>query len=182
MSSQIVNSTYTRPQLGLKPTRFNFNVAMFPNTTFTVQSCTIPSVSCTSVKFDNPLQTINLPGDNLEYSPFQIRIMVDEDMLIYAEMYGWMRSHGFATLRNDTAAAVQKTQGHLQLGRNPEMPLSDVYLEVLDGQNNPRVKFTFLDAFPMYIGELKFDTTENGTTYLYCDIEFAYNYFTLDKV
>lgn len=172
--------SYARPQLGVKPQKFHFNVAMFPDVTFTVQKATVPAVSFGVTHADNPLQTLNLPGNTLTYNPLPIRLMLDEELLAYTELYGWMRNLGFPTSKDDFATVSQRF-ATLPPGTDPGMPTCDLFLSVLNSANNPVVQFTFEDAFPIYIGELTFDTTEDGVPYMYVDVEFAYNWFTVNK-
>jgi hypothetical protein len=179
MSTPITQPSYDRPQLGLKPTKFNFMVPMFPDVTFSVQSAVIPSVTLGVASYGNPMQDVHLPGEKLNYTPLQFRLMVDEQLQTYTELYGWMRRLAFPDGKADLASAAL-ANARFNLGGNPAMPMSDCVLQPLDSQNNPIVNFTFRGAFPIYLGELKFDTTEEGTTYLYTDVEFAFTYFTVD--
>jgi hypothetical protein len=180
MSDPISQASYNRPQLGLKPQRFFFMVPLFPDLTFSVQSATIPAVSLGVASYDNPMQDVHLPGEKLTYQPLPLRLMVDEKLQTYIELYGWMRRFAFPDGKPDMASTAM-ANARLRPGDNPAMPMSDVSLIPLDSQNNPIVQFTFRGAFPIYLGELKFDTTEDGTSYLYCDVEFAYTYYTIDS-
>lgn len=180
MSDPVVTASYNRPQLGLKPQRFFMNIPIFPDVPFSVQEATIPAVSLGVAVQNNPVQDIHLPGEKLQYQPLPVRLMVDEGLQTYIELYGWMRRLSFPDNRPDLAS---QAYGNARLPAyvDPAMPMSDLSLLVLDSNNNPTVSFTFRGAFPIYLGDLKFDTTEEGTTYLYLDVEFAYTYFTVDK-
>lgn len=173
-------ASYDRPQLGLKPQRFYFDVPLLPDVTFSVQSAVIPSVTLGVASYSNPMQDVQLPGEKLTYEPLQIKMMVDERLLTYVELYAWMRELAFPIGATDLASTAMQNV-RMGLSTNPKMPQSDASLMVLDSDNNPIMRFTFIGAFPIYIGELRFDTTEDGNTYLFCDVEFAYTYFKIDK-
>lgn len=178
--SDIQIASYDRPQLGLKPQRFYFDVSMLPDVAFSVQSAVIPSVTLGVASYSNPMQDVQLPGEKLTYEPLQIKMMIDEELRTYVQLYGWMRELAFPIGATDIASTVL-ANARIPANSNPKMPTSDAHLIVLDSSNNPVLQFTFRGAFPIYLGDLKFDTTEDGNTYLYCDVEFAFTYFTIDK-
>lgn len=180
MSDPIVTASYDQPQLGLKPHRFSMHIPIFPDVTFSVQEATIPAVSLGVASYDNPLQDIHLPGEKLQYSPLPIRLMVDEELRTYTQLYGWMRREAFPDNKPDLASDAYG-QARLPANVDPSMPMSPLYLLVLDSNNNPVIKFVFWYAFPISLGQLSFDTTEDGASYLYLDAEFAYTYFTIEK-
>lgn len=171
---------YQTPQLGLKPTGFQFSVGMFPNVNFAVQSVTVPPVNFGIAVFENPVQPIKVPGDKLEYGSLHVRLMLDEELVTYMELYGWMRDLGFDPHHADLAHLLQQNRNGL-IKVDKTLPVSDMFLTVLNSKNNPTVTFNFKDAFPIFIGQLSFDTTENGQNYMYCDVEFCFNWFTIDK-
>src|ERR1700758_4118891 len=104
--SEINQASYSRPQLGLKAQRFYFMVPMFPDVTFSVQSANIPSVSLGVAEYANPMQDVQLPGEKVHYQPLQIRLMVDEQLQTYIELYGWMRRFAFPDGHPDLASAA----------------------------------------------------------------------------
>jgi hypothetical protein len=176
----MTTESYKRPSSGINPTRFHFNINQFPDVAFQVQAATVPSVTFGVAHYDNPLQTINVPGDKLEYQPLPVTLLLDEELDAYTKIYGWMRSLGFPTMKDDLATVLQR-QSILGPNVDPGMPQSDIQLILLNSNNNPVIQFTFKDAFPIYVGELQFNTTEEGLNYLTCEFEFAYNWFLVDK-
>src|SRR6185437_1649111 len=165
MSDIISQASYNRPQLGLKPQKFYFIVPMFPDVTFSVVEVSIQEVTLGVASYDNPMQDVQLPGEKLHYQPLQLRLMVDEQLKTYIELYGWMRRFAFPNGHPDLSTAALAT-ARLRPGDDVSMPMSDVSLVPLDSNNNPIVQFTFRGAFPIALGELKFDTTEEGQSYL----------------
>jgi hypothetical protein len=53
---------------------------------------------------------------------------------------------------------------------------------ILDNNNVATVGFTFVDAFPNSIGQIVLATTITGQEYLYCDVNFSYTYFNINKL
>lgn len=176
------NSTasYNRPQLGVKPQHFYFNVPMFPDVTFSVQTAIVPSVTLGVAPYANPMQDVQLPGEKLTYEPLRMTLMLDEEFRTYTELYGWMREFAFPDNRPDLASKAFTSLSRPPLGDDPLIPMCDCNLIALSSANNPLVTFTFRYAFPIYIGELSFDTTEDGEPFIKFDVEFAYTYFTVD--
>lgn len=181
MSNSITTEDFSRPRLGLRPSRFLCDIQMFPDITFSVQSTKIPAVTLGVASQENPLQTLYVPGDKLQYQPLPMRLIVDEQLIAYTKLYGWMRGLAFPTMTSDSASAIQ-SQSRLKPSSNLNMPTTELFLMVLNSNNNPVAKVTFTDAFPIYLGDLTFDTTEDGSSYIYVDVEFRYNYFMVDMV
>ena len=173
-------ASYNRPQLGVKPQHFYFNVPMLADVTFSVQSAVVPAVTLGVASYDNPMQEVQLPGEKLKYEPLRLTLMMDEEFRCYSQLYGWMRDLAFPDNRPDLASKAFFKNMRPPMGDDPSMPMTNCNLMVNDSNNNPIVAFTFRYAFPIYVGELQFDTTEDGTNYIKFDVEFAYTYFTVD--
>jgi hypothetical protein len=180
MADDTTIASYNRPQLGVKPQHFYFNVPMFPDVTFSVQTALVPSVTLGVAPYDNPMQDIQLPGEKLTYEPLRMTLMMDEEFRTYTELYGWLRQFAFPDNRPDLASIAYMQKSRPPLNNDALIPMCDCNLMVNDSANNPIVVFTFRYAFPIYIGELQFDTMDDGTNFVKFDVEFAYTYFTVD--
>ena len=81
----------------LSPLGFRFIVDKLPNVNYFCQSAGPPAVALTELSLPNPLLNLPFAGTKLDYSPFDIRFRVDEDMKNYLEIYDWLV--GLGTLK-----------------------------------------------------------------------------------
>ena len=57
---------------------------------------------------------------------------------------------------------------------------SDASLILLDSNNNPKVKFTFVDAFPVSLQGLDFEISTGSTEYMTGVAMFKYSYYEIE--
>lgn len=99
-----------------------------------------------------------VPGDHLNFEPFNIRIALDEDFAGYTEIFNWLKSH---TEDND-------------------LKVADITLIVLSSHNNTNKSFRFVNAFPTTLGSIEFNVQNTDIEYAYTDVTFRYDYFEID--
>lgn len=134
----------------------------FANIEFFCTSVNLPSISIGAVKKNYLNQEAYFPGDTLAYEALKVRFMVDENMNNYIEAYRWL-----ASLSNKNSVSTKP----------PER--MDIILSVLSSKNTSNRQFQFIDAFPVGISELSFDTQAEGVTYIACDMTLRFNYLNV---
>lgn len=149
----------------LSPIGFGFAVKRLPNVSFFVQGATIPGLSVTQANVATPFKTIILAGDKLEHEPFSITIRMDENMESYREIFNWMvsitKAHSYEQFK-----ALKESEDGLY---------SDASLVILNSKGNPSLEVKFKDIFPINIGQINLNTTEQDVNYVTCDITFEHN-------
>lgn len=141
----------------LSPTGFRvtINSKAFANIEYFCTSATVPSVNLTGAPLPFHGFQNAMPGDRLEFAPFDMRFQLSENMENYIELFNWM------------------TQNQSQ-----DVPTkSDVILTILDSKNNSSNRIRYIDAFPTAIGSLQLITQNTDVEYLTLDASFYYNYF-----
>lgn len=158
----------------LSPLGYKFVITRLPNVDYFCQSITFPSMNLNTASFPNPFQKIPLAGTEISYGTLSITFKVDEDLTNYKEIYDWMIALGFPesyaqyrTLAEKSAVDSKKLK-------------SDASLVILSSSKNPRHEIKFLDAFPVSLTGMKFDSTSTDVNYLEATAEFVFNFFTLD--
>jgi len=146
-----------------KPTGFRLAIdrLKFPNAEFNVQTASIPEISVDAAQYATPQRTIEVSGDKVTYSPFDVSLSVDENLTIYNEIHDWL--FGLVTVAEDRS--INK--------------LRDMTLLVLDSHNNVSREIQFVNAFPTSLSTLDFDVKNTGVDYLVADVSFSYSYFKL---
>lgn len=156
-TSHVTNFRLDIPDLGGTE---NFQVA--------IQNVTIPSITISSVEIPvNPMNTGQIPGTTMMFDPLNVRILVDEELKSYLEVYKWMISVVDYKSMNSTA--------HFE-GTAPKT----IYVNVLDNSKKKIVaKYRFNDAWPSVLGELTYDFTEDTNIPISCIITFMYKSFDI---
>lgn len=173
MAIQLINN------VGLKPTGFLFSIARYPDLEFPIQTVAIPPVSMGVASQNTPQSNVKWPGEKVTYPPLSIRFMLNEDLSNYIELYGWMKGIAAPKMPQDFASTFRRFE--VAVDKQDINQFSDLTLVMLNSNNNPTVQFTFKYAWPTQIGGIQMDTTSDGEEYLYCDAQFDYTYFDVEK-
>lgn len=160
----------------LSPLDFNFKIKKTPHVNFWVQKVNIPSITLPSPIVANPLVRVPYHGEHLLFGDLTVTFKVDEDLQNYLELYKWIRALGPLETREEFKQIqdVPQTSG--------DGILSDVSLTVLSSTKMPNYEIVYVDAFPTFLGEITFNTTEKTINYIEATAVFKYNYFTIHNI
>jgi hypothetical protein len=130
--------------------------AKYVNTAYFSTLVALPAVSLSPVQTNYRNQSAWTPGDHIQYEPLTVTFMVDEDMVNYREMLGWI-----------TANATR-----------PGDPLChDLTLSILTGKNNPNNRIRFMDAFPVSLSGFEFSTQATEVSFISATVTLQYSFF-----
>lgn len=150
--------------------QFELTIARLPETTFNVRSLSLPGMNSSPVLRPTPFVNTPLPGDHIEFSPFTIEFMLDENMENYIEIYLWMIALYFPDDFNQYKSLSQVKPGGFGL-------VSDISLSVLSSGFNKNRTIQFTDAFPTSLGEINFSSQTSDTEYTTCTAQFYFTKF-----
>lgn len=165
----------------LKPNGFKFIVTNIPNVAFFCQGANVPDVGVGVATAFTPLLDYPLPGEKLVYQQLQIRFLIQEDMANYIELYEWLKGIGSPTNTKEYTEYATKRGWQfpgISIESNDRL-LSDCVLIILDSNNNPVKKITFIDAFPTSLSALDFDISTGNTDYFVGLASFAFKYYRI---
>jgi len=154
----------------LSPVGFKFICDNIPNVEFFCQSANIPGVSVSEISVPTPFNPHYVAGDGVNYEELSIRIIVDENMKNWQEIYNWIINLGRP--ENLQGYAEQKKKGLNTQG----------VLTILTGSNTPQIEFHFKEMFPLSISGLSFDVNNTDITYLSADVTFRYNTYSIKNL
>jgi hypothetical protein len=159
----------------LSALNFAFILKRAPHTEFFIQKINLLGLKLESPKVGTPFVNMQVPGEHLTYEPLAISFKVDEDLKNYLEIHDWMRGLGKPTTFKEYAdlEAQPKQIGGIK---------SDISVIVMSDIKNPNYEITYIDAFPIYISQLKFDTTKADAEYLSVDAAFKYDYYDIARI
>lgn len=169
----------------LRPNGFRFQIHNIPNVSFFCQAANLPQMSIGSPQVETPLSTLVFPGEKLSFGELIIRFLVQEDMANYVELYNWLTGLGSPESHKQFTEYVdgQRYRFPNQNPRSKDLgQFSDADLFILDSNNNPNVKVTFIDAFPISLEGLDFDISTGDQNYFVGVAAFRYRLFKVETV
>jgi hypothetical protein len=170
----------------LKPNGFKFQIHNLPNVSYFCQAANIPAIQMGSPSLPTPLSDIPYPGDKLSYGDLVIRFLVQENMSNYLELYNWLIGLGFPENHDQ-----YKNWNESQRYRFPAISekrlgalgnFSDADFFILDSDNNPNVKITYYDVFPVSLEGLDFDISNGRADFLVGIAAFKYRHYTVEAL
>jgi hypothetical protein len=170
LDSVPVNQNFQSPQ------NFKFFIKRAPHLTFFVQKTAVPEIQIDPTWQPTPFTAIPLSGDHITYTPYQLTFKVDEDLKNYLEMMDWLISLGFPTMYTEYASKTMRPKTDLS------GITSDLQLLILNSSEIPTHAVNFVDAFPIYLGPLEFDTTSDDVNFITCSVVFRYTHYYIESV
>lgn len=154
----------------LQPTSFKLLLDRknYPNLEFFCQSVTHPGMLLSPVEVPfRKIQGVPFPGDVLTFNELSANIILDEDMQGYTEMYNWIRR----ILDTPLKGTLDGISAY-----------ADITLMILSSQNNTTRQIKYLDCVPTALGDIQFESTADGTSFITFAASFRFNYFELKGI
>jgi len=158
----------------LQPTSFKLVLDRknYPNLEFFCQSVTHPGMLMSSVEVPfRKLAGVPMPGDTLTFNELSANIILDEDMEGYTEMYSWIRR----LLDTNQRSALNRTA-------TDAPTFADITLHILSSHNNTTKQIQYHDCVPTALGDIQFESTSTGDTFITFAASFRFTYFELRSI
>jgi len=140
----------------LSPTGFKLviNRQKFANTEYFCTSAALPTVSLGTTETNFRQFKGYMPGD-VSYDEFSVRIAIDEDLVVYKEIYDWIISNR----------------------DNESIEVHDAILLIMTSHSNVNRQVQFTNIYPTSIASLEFNSQNTDVEYFQADVSFRYDYF-----
>ncbi len=158
------------------PQAFKFFLRRAPTLNFFIQKTAVPEISLEPTSQPTPFTVIPLPGDHIDYMPYQLTFKVDEDLKNYLEIHDWLRSLGFPERYDEYVMKTNRPRTDLT-GLT-----SDIQLLLLTSSENPSHSINFVDAHPVHLSALEFNTTDTTINFLEATVIFKYTNFYIESI
>ena len=140
----------------LADVQFKFDIAALPETSFFVQTASLPGISLTPMEIGLPQRTgLALNTGVIQYEELTIAFLVDEYLKNWMEVYNWMLGN------------PSETSG---------------VLTILSSSMNPTMEAHFKQLFPTSLSALEFDSTTADPTYQQASVSFKYTEYTIKSL
>jgi len=160
----------------LSPLNFQFQIKKTPYTNFFIQKVNIPSMALQASETPTPFVKTPAPGDHINFGTLEITFKVDEDLQNYLELFNWMTHLGFDQNFN------QYYDIEKQSPTSGNGIYSDISVTALTSSHQPNYVISYIDAFPVNLGAITFNTTDPNINYIECSATFKYTYFTVEQI
>ena len=176
-----ISDNNPKNQNPLSPIKFRFSLKRAPTVVYFVQSVGLPGVVLGEAPVENVFLKTPTPGDKLTFEPLNLRFQVDENMADYLEIFNWLQGLGFPDNFGQSIHPSIRNNVHSERFTGSGATC-DGTLVILTSHDNPNVRVTFQEMFPISLSTLQFDLTQSEITYLEADVTFAYHQFSVDLI
>ena len=160
----------------LSPLNFKFTIKKAPHVNFFIQKVGVPEMVLPAPVATNPMVNIPYPGDHIKYGDLSFTFKVDEDLQNYLEIHNWLRALGKPTDYEEHKVISEKA---LVTG---DGIFSDISLMVLSSTKMANYEVVFVDAHPISLSGLTFNTTDTDVNYIEASASFKYVYYDINNI
>ena len=154
--------------------QFLVTLGNFPLAQYFCTTLTLPGVRVGRIDTGTYLANIPMVGDLMTFEDFTMTFLVDETLANYREIFNWLVNIG-APSNHTQFNKLSRADGVNMTGdRNL---YSDIVITILSSKNNPIIRTTMHDAFPLSLSGLTYTTQETDAVYLTADVTFAYTHY-----
>ena len=160
----------------LSPLNFKFQIKKAPHVNFFIQKVNLPSISIPPPQPNNPFVKTPIPGEHINFGDLKITFKVDEDLQNYMEIRNWL-------------VALGKPENFEQYKEIQDKPItsgdgiySDISLIILSSTKMANYEVVYVDAFPIDLSEVVFNTTDTDVNYIEASAIFKYTYYTITNI
>lgn len=162
----------------LNPNGFLFSIQKYPELTYFMQEANLPGISLGSTLQASSVHDIKMPGDTMEFDDLTINFMVDEKMENYLAIHNWIVGLGFPEghqMFTSLMADIKNINSYSVASKS----VSDCHLTILNSDNVPGRRFTFVDAYPTSLSAISFQSTNTDVNYVVASLSLSYSYYTI---
>ena len=159
----------------LSPVGFKFTLAKEPKVAFFCNSARIPDITLGTAVQPSYLKDIDVPGDKIEYGDFQLRFLVDENLVNYMAIHNWIVGLGYP----DSTESFRNLTTNESGTRDLLEQFSDGSLHILNSNYRDVAIVKFKDLFPVSLSSLNFEASDTDINYFTADVIFKYTLYTI---
>ena len=144
----------------LKTNNYKFTITRCPLIEYFIQSINLPGISVGMTEFPTRYATpVKLPNNLADHGELSIRMIVDEKLKNFIEMYEW----------------IKETVPLREIGNDPSTYFSTANLLVLNSGFTPVVDVEFINVYPTRLGDIPFTSAQTMTEPAVIDLSLSYS-------
>lgn len=163
----------------LQPTKFLLTFDRLGSTQYFCQSVNIPGLNLGQAPINTPMLDVFAPGNKITYNPLSVNFIVDEKIDGWQQIHAWFRS-----IASPESFAERKrlTSNQNEFNKSKLTSYSDATLTVLSALNNPILRIKFINAFPITLSDIIFDTRQSAEDVITADVVLMFDYFNIESL
>ena len=160
----------------LSPIGFKMQLEGYPKVVYFSQSASIPGLSMNTVEQPNIMgRPIPWEAHGLNYEPFNITFLVDEDLENYLILHNWMRGLGVPENFSERQEFIDSNESkNTAKALGEDLIFADGTLTVLNSNFQPIYNVLFKNLKPVELSTLEFDGTLSDQEYFQAIASFDY--------
>ena len=179
--------------------QFKVYIPIFPLVEWFVVSCNVPGITMGQGVVPTPLVDYPIVGEKLTYDNFSMTFLVDEKLENFMELHNWLinmappenveqfmartSEYVLNTGKETKFYPIGNQDSQTRTGNTSDRQLyCDITLFILSSKNNPVATVIMRDAFPTSISSLDYSQQETDTSYVQCNVTFAYPFYTIKAI
>ena len=179
--------------------QFKVYIPIFPLVEWFVVSCNVPGITMGQGVVPTPLVDYPIVGEKLTYDNVSMTFLVDEKLENFMELHNWLINMAppenveqFMARTSDYVLDTGKATSFYPVGNQDSQTRTgntsdralycDITLFILSSKNNPVATVIMRDAFPTSLSSLDYSQQETDTSYVQCNVTFAYPFYTIQAV
>tara|TARA_R100000005_G_C4909079_1_gene147599 strand:+ start:25 stop:567 length:543 start_codon:yes stop_codon:yes gene_type:complete len=144
----------------LKSNNYKFTIVRCPMIEYFTQSVNLPGINLGHTELPTRYATpVKLPNNLADHGELNIRMIVDEKLKNYVEMYEWIKES--TPLR--------------EVGIDPSNYFSTANLLILNSGFKPVVDIEFSNIYPTRLGDIPFTSSQTMTEPVVIDLTLSYS-------
>jgi hypothetical protein len=159
----------------LSPLNFKFQIKKAPHVNFFIQKVNLPGISTSNLQTSNPFVKIPYSSEHIDFENLEITFKVDEDLQNYLEIHKWIYGLG------KPEEYQQYKNIDVKESFTGEGIYSDISLAILASTKTPNYEVVYIDAFPIKLSGITFNTVDTNVNYIEASATFRYTYYTIQK-
>jgi hypothetical protein len=163
----------------LQSAKFLFSIPRLTSTQFFCQAVNVPGISTQNTVQSTPFIDLNIPGDKVVYEPLTIEFLLDEELQSWLAIHDWMR--GIGKIKEfDEYKNLDKLSRYSQTVKYPQY--AEAELISLSASNNPKIKFHFIDLFPVSLSRIDYDVRIGSEKTMTSSATFKFKRYDVVKI
>ena len=163
----------------LQSAKYIFSIPRLTSTQFFCQSVNVPGVSMGTKEQPTPFMDLNIPGDKLNYEELRIEFLLDEELYSWITIHDWIRGITFPT-DFDEYKNLKHLSRYSEISTFPQY--ADAELTTLSAFNQPKIKFKFIELFPLSVSGFDMDIRVGSEKTMTASATFKYKRYDIIKI
>lgn len=164
----------------LQASKFILSFPRVSSTQFFCQAVNIPGVSIASTPNQfTPFSDLPIPGDKIVYETFDVTFLIDEELNSWLQIHDWIKG---LTFPKDFREYQNRDKLSRYSSGTPYPQYADAELTTLSASNNQKVKFHFVDTFPISVSGIDMDIRLDSSTIITATATFKYKRYDVMKI